>query len=343
MKPKSLIIIISAAMFLGGCASSDRTEPITAALSGGDFAGAASLADEACATFGRDKMLCRLRGIALLGEGDSEKAEEAFLEALTYSNGIVEQTDIDISYYLAVAQYKNDDLEAAHSTADAILAIRPDDDGAYYLRGKIGLEMGRKDEALSDFDRTVALAPNDYDRYVGIYEELHARGYDSEAASYLEKAMTGGSRLSDYNKGVLEYYLGSYTDARNDLENAKKGGSSENLILYLGRTYEALGDAGYAMSLYEEYIRSDSSAGHVYEQLAKCRMAGGDYEGALEAIEAGLSLGGKGAERELMFDRVVACENLYDFSSAKKYMEEYVALYPDDEVARRENVFLSSR
>ncbi len=45
----------------------------------------------------------------------------------------------------------------------------------------------------------------------------------------------------------------------------------------------------------------------------------------------------------LMFDRIVAYERLYDFDSAKKSMEEYLQMFPDDEVARRENVFLSSR
>ncbi len=113
--------------------------------------------------------------------------------------------------------------------------------------------------------------------------------------------------------------------------------------MYLGRTYEALGDDGYAMTLYEEYLRADSSAGRVYEQLAMCRINKGDYEGALDTIESGLSLGGGQSQQGMMFERIVAYERLYDFASAKKYMEEYLELYPDDEVARRESVFLSSR
>ncbi len=290
-----------------------------------------------------DKLTYRAQGIESLGEGRSEDAENAFIRALSCSNGIVEQADIDISYYLAVAEFKSGDFEAAHSTADAIAAIRPDDDGVYFLRGKIELAEGNKEAALADFDKTVQLAPTNYDRFVGIYEELHAKGYDGEASAYLEKAISAGEKLSDYNKGVLEYYLGSYTDARNDLENARKSSSGEDLTLYLGRTYEALGDDGYAMTLYEEYLRADSSAGRVYEQLATCRLNKGDYEGALDTIESGLSLGGGQAQQGMMFERIVAYERLYDFASAKKYMEEYLELYPDDDVARRESVFLSSR
>ena len=290
-----------------------------------------------------DKLTYRAQGISKLSENEADAAKDAFVRALSCSNGIVEQADIDISYYLAVAEYKAGDLEAARSTMDAVTGIRPEDDGAYFLRGKIELAMGNKDAAMADFDKTVSLAPTNYDRFVGIYEELHAKGYDGEAAAYLEKAISAGEKLSDYNRGVLEYYLGSYTDARNDLENAKKSASGEDLTLYLGRTYEALGDDAYAMTLYEEYLRGDSSAGRVYEQLATCRLRGGDCEGALDTIETGLSLGKGEAVQGMMFLRIVAYERLYDFANAKTCMDEYLAMYPDDETARRESVFLSSR
>ena len=72
-------------------------------------------------------------------------------------------------------------------------------------------------------------------------------------------------------------------------------------------------------------------------------MKKGEYEPALETIEAGLSLGNGEGLKGLMFDRVVAYEMLYDFDNAKKAMDEYLREYPDDEVAKRENVFLSSR
>lgn len=332
------------AMVLTGCSQTESAAGSAAeALTTGDYATAVSIADSFISEHGGDKLSYRSKGIALMASGEFEKAVDAFSSALSYSNGLVEQTDIDISDYLAVAEFKSGDHESALSTVNAVIALRPKDDGAYFLRGKINLAMGNKDAAISDFDKTIELSDDNYDRYVGIYEELHAKGYDTEAASYLEKAMTVGNKLSDYNRGVLEFYLGSYTDARNDLESAKKSGDSENLTLYLGKTYEALGDAGYAMTLYEDYIRMNSSAGRVYEELATCRMNQGDYEGALEVIETGLSLGNKEGQKGMMFDRVVAYEMLLDFENAQKYMDEYLALYPDDEVARRESVFLSSR
>lgn len=319
MKPKSFIfILLATATFLAGCKEAE-TEPENG------------------------KLAYRSRGIAQLTDGDYAGAVESFTSALSCSNGLIEQPDIDISYYMAVAEFKSGDIERAHKTLDSIIALRPEDDGAYFVRGKINLALGNKAEAISDFDMSVSLASENYDRYVGIYEELHAKGYDSEASGYLETALNAGGKLSDYNKGVLEYYMGSYTDARSDLEKAKQSQNSENLTLYLGKTYEALGDATYAMTLYSDYLRENVSAGRIYEQLASCKIKEGDYEGALETIEAGLSLSGGEGAGGMMFDRVVAYERLYDFDSAKKSMEEYLQMFPDDEVARRENVFLSSR
>lgn len=338
------ILIITALLSLSGC-SSDETalDKAQSALAEGDFATASSVADSAITGGGGDKATYRAKGIALLGQGDYENAKDCFVRALSCSNGIVEQADYDISYYLAVTEFKMGDAQAAKDTVDAIIALRPKDDAAYFLRGKIGLYLGDKNAAIADFDKTVTLAPKNYDRYVGIYEELHAKGFDAEAASYLEKALAAGDKLSDYNKGLLEYYMGSYTEARNDLENARKSGDNENLTLYLGKTYEALGDTTYAMTLYEEFLRQNPEAGRIYEQYSTCLLNKGEYDQALTTIESGLTMGKGEGVRGMMFNRIVAYERLYDFENAKTSMKEYLELYPDDEVAKRENVFLSSR
>ncbi|MBO4267503.1 MAG: tetratricopeptide repeat protein [Lachnospiraceae bacterium] len=347
MKQQTLLKLTAigfTAMVLAGCKDTETASyKAEQALGAKDFESAYNIASSAIESGAGDKEMFRSKAIALLGLGEYEQAESTFLQAFACSNGFVDRTDIDNSYYMAVAQFKKGDHAAARSTLDSIIALRPKDDGAYYLRGKVELAMGERESALSDFDQTVTLAPDNYDRYVGIYEELHSRGYDTEASSYLEKAMSAGSKLSDYNKGVLEYYMGSYTDARNDLENARKKSDNENLTLYLGKTYEALGDDGYAMSIYEEFVRLNPGSGRIYDQLASCQIKKGDLEGALTTIEAGLSLGNGDGMQGLMFNRVVAYELSYDFKSAKKAMDEYLQLYPDDETAIRENVFLSSR
>lgn len=349
MKPRKIFIseltVLGVSLLLAGCGTDPDSVVSKSALAveNGDYSTAVSLCTAAVGSGADDKSLLRLRGIAEMGEGQFDAAVKDFISYLSMSNGIVGTSDIDTSYYLAVAQYKNGDADGADATLSAITDIRPKEDKAYLLRGKVRLSGGNREAAMSDFDRAVALAPTKYDYYVEIYEELFGAGYESEAGAYLEKALAAGNKLSDYYKGVLEYYMGSYTDARNDLENARKDKNNENITLYLGKTYEALGDISYARTLYEENIQSSQAGGRIYEQLSYLLMNQGEYNAALSVIESGLSLGGGEGIRGMMFNRVVAYERLYDFDSAGTAMDEYLSLYPDDEDAVREQVFLSSR
>lgn len=291
------------------------------------------------------KQALRGKGLATMALGDYEAAQNHLKEALTYSNGIIKDIDIDISYYLAVAEYKTGDSQGAIDTYSSIIDIRPDEDNAYYMRGKAYLAQGNKDRALADYEQTVALAPQDYDHYVRICSDLRDAGYDNEGDEYLRRAMDSGNKLSDYQLGVFNYYLGNYTEARNYLETAREGKKQdENLIMYLGRTYEALGDIGYAISLYENYVAeggADIPAAYVRIGIAK--MDQQDYNGAIEAFTAGIDNGGGSSIQSLLYNRIVAYEKLYDFATAKSLMAEYVEKYPGDEKAARENIFLSTR
>ena len=173
MKQQTLLKLTAigfTAMVLAGCKDTETASyKAEQALGAKDFESAYNIASSAIESGAGDKEMFRSKAIALLGLGEYEQAESTFLQAFACSNGFLDRTDIDNSYYMAVAQFKKGDHAAARSTLDSIIALRPKDDGAYYLRGKVELAMGERESALSDFDQTVTLAPDNYDRYVGIY------------------------------------------------------------------------------------------------------------------------------------------------------------------------------
>lgn len=291
-----------------------------------------------------EKLRLREEGIEYAKMGRYGEAVDSFIEAFSKSNGIINDTDIDIAYYLGMAQYKKGALSDAYDTYCAIVDLRDKDSRAYYLRGKVLLEMGRKDEAVADFEKSIECNENDYDNYIRICEDLCAAGYESEGNAYIQRAMENGKRLTDYQKGVLSFYLGSYTDARSYLENARDGESdSTSTILYLGKTYEQLNDAKYAISLYESEIQRQPKSGGIYAQLGIAKLNQGDYAGALEAFEAGIETGDESNMQSLMYNRIVANEFLHNFSEAKEQMSEYLLKYPNDENAKKESDFLSTR
>jgi len=342
---KILFTIFISGILLTGCNKSGDGSyaGAVAAVEKGDYDNALVLFDTAEKEGESLKKILRGEGLCYLSLGEYSKAEQYFEYALHQSNGLIEATDIDISYYMAVAQYKDGKSEEALATLDAVMAISPQSDVATYLSGKIKLSMGDKEAALSDYDKTIELAPGKYENYIRICEDLRDAGFKDEGNIYIEKAMSLGGKMTDAVKGQLEYYKGSYTDARNDLENARKSKDSETVCLYLGRTYEALGDVDYAMRIYEEALYTYPTSGKLYNQLALAQIGQKNYQAAIETIEKGLEDGNGDASQSLLYNKMVAYEYQYDFKGAKTAAEEYLEKYPEDEEAKREYLFLSSR
>jgi len=285
----------------------------------------------------------RGQGMANLGLGKYDEAIVCFENALHESNGLVKSIDYDINFYMATAQYKKGDYQAAKTTYTSIITMDPKNEDAFYLRGKVALDMNDLQGATSDYDSAIALTPQNADLYVNIYNDLSGHGYANEAKSYINLALKNIAKPSEYQLGIFNYYLGDFTQARNYFEQAKETKNCAEGIIYLGKTYDALGDSGYAQSLYEVYITGDTESSEVYNEVGKLKFKQHDYEGALSSFEAGLKATDISFKQNLLYNRIVTYEYLENFNTAKSLMEEYLSLYPDDAAALRENIFLSTR
>lgn len=295
-------------------------------------------------TTGKDlKQTYRGEGMAYLGLGQYDEALEAFTNALQQSNGLLKKIDYDINFYMAVAEYKSGKLEDALKTYTSIVNADKNNADAYYLRGKVNLDLGKNDDAKADYDKAIELDKDDSQLYINIYEDFIGKGMEAEAKAYISKGVATVSKPSSYELGIFNYYLEDYTQARNYFEESSETKKTEEGIIYLGKTYEALDDAGYAMALYEEYTSNNTTAAMVYNELGLLKVKNKDYEGALAEFEAGLKNDNASCKQSLMFNRIVANENLGNFAEAKKQVESYLALYPGDEVAKKEGIFLSTR
>nr|MCR5526397.1 tetratricopeptide repeat protein [Lachnospiraceae bacterium] len=149
--------------------------------------------------------------------------------------------------------------------------------------------------------------------------------------------------LTEFQKGQLYYWRQEYDSAKESFETAQKTDSNPEVVLYLGKTYEALGDTSYAASLYENYLKSNPGNTNICNQLGVCQMTNKNYKKALEAFEQGLEVKNSENEQSLRYNQIVAYEYLSDFKKATVLMESYLKDYPNDENAKREYVFLSTR
>ena len=291
-----------------------------------------------------ERLVYRGLGIAHMGLSEYDEAVDDFMRSLNGSNGLVDRMDYDINYYMAMAQYKSGDLDAALDTYDAILGLDDGQAEAHFLRGRIELLKNDKDAALADFDRAVELKPSDYDLYINIYEALDEAGDKQDGENYINMALEKNGKMTDYQSGLFSYYLGKYEEARQSLEAARKGeDDNDRLILYLGRSYEALGDMNYAATLYREYLEKDPDCASIYNEEGLMYLKQEEYMKALTAFENGKALNDPSYNQSLMFNEAVTYEYLLDFKKAAVLMKEYLEKYPDDEEAQREYIFLSTR
>ena len=292
----------------------------------------------------------RLKGIALMKCARYDEAEEAFLEALALSDGILSDTDIDISLYRALALRGKGELQAADTVYGQILALKPRNTAALYARGCNALAMGDLSAAAAAFDKAEANTASGGERFelqVRIYEAFAEAGYAEAGAYRLSQARsTYGNGMDAYDKGRIAFYLGNPAEAQSHLEEAFRTARGEERVecaLLLGQIAEAQGDAGYAATVYESALEEGAHAAELYNRRGLLRMAQGDYAGAVDDFESGLRLNDNTVTQALLRNRITAYEYAGNFAQAALLMESYIQYYPDDPEAAREAVFLRTR
>ena len=342
---KESVAIAGVMLILTGCGKNGQ-ENIDAGMqkiTEMEYGQAVEYFESAMAKGENSRLLYRGLGIAYMGLTQYADAVSAFEQALSYGSILVDSMDYDINYYLATAYYKNNEKEKAVAVYDAILEMDHSQKTAHYLRGTVKLELGRYEEAIADFDRAIALNTKDYGQIIDIYQVLEQNGYKQVGKEYLEAAMAEGEKsMDDSEKGQMSYYLEDYTSASTYLERARTNGKEET-ILYLGNTYEALGEYNYAANVYSSYLAEHTDSEQMYNQLGMCRMQMGNYTEALNAFQAGMNVEDNTMLQTLQFNEIVAYEYLGEYKKAAVLMESYLKTYPDEEAAKRENAFLQTR
>lgn len=352
MKRKKVIVVSFYALLfalVAGICGCGQTNNVAIAegmelLAEMDYQGALTAFDTAEQKGEDARLIARGRGIASMGLTEYEEAEDYFLESLALGNGVVENIDYDINYYLAAAYQKCGEYAQAEAVYDAILALRPQEKDAWYLRGYVRLKQENYQGAKEDFDKIVVCEPDNYKRLIQIYEVLSAEGYKSMGVEYLETALDKKSnKMTALDEGCIQYYLGNYEQAQISLEKAKETGDAE-AYLYLGMAYEATGDYNYAITnVYGSYLGKNSGNAEIYNQLGLCYMKQEEYALALEAFQSAMKIENSGIIQTLQFNEIITYEYLGEYTQAAVLLDNYLKTYPDDADARREYDFLSTR
>ena len=258
-------------------------------------------------------------GICQLRLGNYDNAITAFTSALGEEK-VSKSMARDLYLYRATARLQAGYLDDAMADCQVLAQNYEMDADAWFLTGKVALEMDGYDEAASDFEQAYG-EDSSYDRAIQIYETYLDKDMEADGTRYLEAVLSTEAKVAEYlcSRGRIYYYMGDYTNAR---------------------------------AMYQQYINQklDDTSGNQtqtaaqgYNGLAVCDMAEGNYDSALENISSGISIASDDEMQSLLFNEIVAYEKKLDFSTAQEKTVSYVGMYPEDEEAAKELDFLKSR
>lgn len=343
-----ILVFMMATVVLTGCGKSGASEKLSQAMDdviSQEYDAALSMFDQAYKEGADAEQVFRGKGLAYMGKEDYQRAISSFEEALENAGLFPGDMEYDINYYMAVCYLHLGDYSKAVSVYDNIVAMRPKDAQAYFLRGNMKLYMGDAEGAIEDFDKTVSFQKNNYSMYLDVYSCMTERGYAAEAMKYLDVVMTtDNTDISDYDKGRLCYYQQDYVQGINYLERARKNADNDKeIIMLLSECYKQTGQYEYAAVVYNTYLTTHEDP-DMYNQLGMCYFQQKDYGSALSAFQTGISIKENNTCMQSLLLNEVACyEYMLDFSSAQAKLEEYLAVYPVTDDLKREYAFLTTR
>ena len=258
-------------------------------------------------------------GINNMEEGAYEDAIVAFDKALSLSGGEIRDIEYDICYRKIEAFTAMGDEESAKELCDYLIQYDKNLSTAYVLRGNLNLKSEDPELALKDFETAVAKDPKNVANYIAIYTGLSNAGYDVQAQEYIDKALKVEGSADDAqfvrSMAKLYYIRGEYDTAISYLKTMDD--PDDQSCYYMGNIHMDSGS-------YDEAIEDYTKAIEMYEKNDESDMGPADV-------------------KNMYRNRIIAKELLLDFTGASKLMEEYVELYPSDEDALREEIFLSTR
>ena len=344
MKKRLVIFFLAAAMVLGGCENKNSKlyKKGIEALEQKDYVTSIAMLEGAVKAGDRLAESYRSLGIAYLKSQEYDKAKEAFKSSLSSMKHKDAEFSRDVMYYEAETCVQAGDLDGAIEICTNIQEEKADAD-ALFLRGRAYFLQKNYEQAKVDFDAAVETKES-YQLCLDIYELYQESSMKADGDRYLEAAVKIEPKTTEdyYNIGCAYYYLEEQDEAVKAFSKAMKDGSSAAMEM-LGEVYLSNGQNDEAKALFSSYLSTDGFAAAANNGLALCALAENDTDSALSYIEEGLKTAEDSDRENLLFNQIVSYEKRADFDTAKSLMADFLAAYPENTAAQRENTFLQNR
>ena len=141
------------------------------------------------------------------------------------------------------------------------------------------MKLGKYDEAIEQFKKTLEIDETYYESYIKISECYKNINNFKIAIGYLDKAISREPRSLEAHKirAICYYSIGKYIESVNDLRvclDFKNISSIEiaDMLKYIAYCYKQLGKTNEALEIYEEALSHDGNNANLkqeYEELQK--------------------------------------------------------------------------
>lgn len=290
-----------------------------------------------------NKRIHRGKAIAYYYNKEYDKAIEELNLALEIQE--LPKLDMDILYYKGDSALMVGNYEMAIDTYTKLVGLENKNTKPLLERAYCYRAIGEYDKSLEDYQAAIDLDPNKYDGYLGKYALMLDMNMREEANGILSAVseLGGDGDEERFYQGLIYYYQGNLDVALIQLEESYSKGFKE-AYYYIGEVYREKRDYQKAVYYYETYIQEGNVKNPgVYNQIAYALIQTDDYSKAVKYIEEGLSIGQVVARRVLLKNEIVAYEGIGEFDTALDKIKEYISVYPQDEEAQSEMLFLETR
>ncbi|MGC1134916.1 MAG: tetratricopeptide repeat protein, partial [Nitrososphaeraceae archaeon] len=221
--------------------------------------------------------------------------------------------------------------EEAISYYNKVLAIEPENTAALYGKGDALYDIGSYDEAISYFDKGLELEPNNVVGLHGMGASLSGLGKYEEAIIYYDKALTVDANFTDslYNKALALVDLGRYEDAVNYYEKVLElEPNAPDALNSKGYALAKLGKLEEAVSYYDKAIEIEPNFVFPLKNKAEALFDLGKYNESVTYYDQALAIEPNNPDTLSDKGNLLASSGQYE--EAIVYFDKVLALDPND-------------
>jgi tetratricopeptide (TPR) repeat protein len=240
------------------------------------------------------------------------------------------RTSLDETVNLIKAQL----FEVAECSARGLIESQPNSADAHYLLAYVLNRRDKADDSLNEYTTAATYRkPSSNDLAVVALDYVLLKDY-MDAEKWMTQALMGDSKnaLYWYYLGRIRYSLNAFDRARAAFEQALHLAPNDTRDLYnLGLTYEGLGEAEHAVSIYKQAIASEQRAllrdAQPYYDLGSLLSRQNETAKALPLLQQAASLDSRNPAIHEQLAK--AEEQMGQLSASKRDLELAVALAPN--------------